>query len=64
LDHPEQAAIMGANGRRLVEETMGLDHFVERVAATIRHEHPVLAGAPIGVASVFDSEMEAAVGRS
>ncbi|HVA89346.1 MAG TPA: glycosyltransferase family 4 protein, partial [Chloroflexota bacterium] len=51
LEHPEQAAIMGANGRRLVEETMGLDHFVERVTATIRQEQPVLAGGPNGEAA-------------
>jgi len=64
LDHPEQAAIMGANGRRLVEETMRLEHFVERVTATVRQEQLDLAGPPIGAAPRLDSEMEAAIGRS
>ncbi len=35
LDNPEQARKMGANGRRLLEETMGLDVFTVRVAAVI-----------------------------
>ncbi len=35
LEHPEQARIMGANGRRLIEEAMGLDQFVARLAALI-----------------------------
>ena len=39
LEQPEQARIMGANGRRLVEETMGLDHFTERLAALIAGKH-------------------------
>jgi len=35
LAHPEQARLMGLNGRRLVEETMGLDLFTARLAALI-----------------------------
>lgn len=47
LDHPEQASAMGANGRRLIEETMGLDHFTARVAAIVTG-----AGmAPIGLST-------------
>jgi hypothetical protein len=38
LDHPEEAARMGANGRRLVEQHMNLDLFTERVAAIVRGE--------------------------
>lgn len=38
LDHPDQAARMGANGRRLVETHMNLDLFVERVAALLSGE--------------------------
>ena len=33
LDHPTVAATLGENGRRLIEEVMGLDAFVARVAA-------------------------------
>jgi glycosyltransferase involved in cell wall biosynthesis len=36
LDHPEKAAEMGANGRRIIETSMSLDHYVRRVAAVIR----------------------------
>lgn len=35
LEHSEQARIMGQNGRRLIEETMGLDQFTVRLAALI-----------------------------
>jgi glycosyltransferase involved in cell wall biosynthesis len=35
LSHPEQARVMGANGRRLVEESMGLDHFAARIGALV-----------------------------
>jgi glycosyltransferase involved in cell wall biosynthesis len=61
LDHPEQAAIMGANGRRLVEETMGLNHFVDRVTATIRQEQQALVGAPTEAAPSFGSDVEASL---
>jgi glycosyltransferase involved in cell wall biosynthesis len=35
LEHPEQAHVMGSNGRRLIEEAMGLDQFTSRVAALV-----------------------------
>ncbi len=35
LAHPEQARLMGANGRQLIEETMGLDLFTARLAGLI-----------------------------
>jgi glycosyltransferase involved in cell wall biosynthesis len=38
LDHPDEAARMGANGRRLVEQHMNLDQFTARVAAIVRGE--------------------------
>lgn len=38
VEHPEQAQAMGANGRRLIEETMGLDHFTVRLATLITGE--------------------------
>jgi glycosyltransferase involved in cell wall biosynthesis len=51
LTHPDQAQTMGANGRRLIEEAMGLDHFVARVAGLIRREPaspvPASAGAAV-----------------
>ncbi len=40
LEHPDQARAMGANGRRLVAQTMGLDHFTARLAAIIRGDAP------------------------
>jgi glycosyltransferase involved in cell wall biosynthesis len=61
LDHPEQATIMGANGRRLVEETMGLDHFVERVTAAIRQEQVVPASVPTEMISALDADVAAAL---
>ncbi|HEU5087293.1 MAG TPA: glycosyltransferase family 4 protein [Roseiflexaceae bacterium] len=36
LAHPDEAARMGANGRRLIEQTMGLDHYVMRLAESVR----------------------------
>lgn len=41
LEHPEQARIMGENGRRMIVETMGLDDFVARLAPLIRGDSPV-----------------------
>lgn len=38
LANPQVAEQMGANGRRLIEQTMGLDHFAARVAALVRGE--------------------------
>ncbi len=35
LRRPEEVATMGENGRRMVEETMGLEDFVDRVTAII-----------------------------
>jgi glycosyltransferase involved in cell wall biosynthesis len=32
LSHPEEAARLGANGRKLVESEMNLDHYVQRLA--------------------------------
>lgn len=61
LDHPKQAATMGANGRRLIEETMGLDHFVERVTAAIRQEQPALAGAPTEAVPSCSPDVEVAL---
>jgi glycosyltransferase involved in cell wall biosynthesis len=46
LQHPEQAAAMGTNGRRLVQETMGLDHFVKRVAGLVRGARPTPVSTP------------------
>lgn len=36
LEHPEQAREMGANGRKLIEETMNLDQFTGRVSTILR----------------------------
>jgi glycosyltransferase involved in cell wall biosynthesis len=46
LGHPEQAAAMGAGGRRLVEQWMDLDRFVRRVAAVVQGEPERLPGRP------------------
>lgn len=35
VGHPEQAREMGANGRRLIKETMSLDQFTDRIIAFI-----------------------------
>ena len=43
IEHPDQARMMGANGRRLVKETMSLDQFTERLSALI-------SGAPAAAA--------------
>jgi len=40
LEHPDEARAMGANGRRVIEETMGLDLFTRRMAAVIAGERP------------------------
>lgn len=40
LDHPAEAARMGAAGRRVVEQWMSLDHFVARVVAAVRGREP------------------------
>jgi glycosyltransferase involved in cell wall biosynthesis len=32
LSHPEEAVRLGANGRKLVERQMNLDHYVQRLA--------------------------------
>jgi glycosyltransferase involved in cell wall biosynthesis len=40
IEHPDQARIMGRNGRRLIEETMGLDHFTARLATIIAGVQP------------------------
>jgi glycosyltransferase involved in cell wall biosynthesis len=39
LDHPEHAREMGANGRRLIEETMNLDQFTARIMAIVREAY-------------------------
>lgn len=44
VEHPEQARAMGANGRRLIEETMGLDHFTTRVVALVMGKQVASAG--------------------
>jgi len=44
LVHPDQARAMGANGRRLVEQTMGLDHFTARMAVIIRGDATAAQG--------------------
>src|SRR5262249_38725202 len=36
LSHPEEAARLGANGRRLIECQMNLDLYVERLAGVLR----------------------------
>ncbi len=36
LTHPDQAALMGRQGRALVERAMGLDHFTRRVTDIVR----------------------------
>lgn len=61
LHHPEQAAMMGANGRRLIEETMGLDHFVERVTATLLREKLAASDLPAEADPSFGSDVEVAV---
>ena len=45
LDHPDEAAMMGVNGRRLIEEAMSLDHFVVRIAGLVEMEPPAPAPA-------------------
>ena len=40
IEHPDQARIMGRNGRQLIEETMGLDHFTARLATIIPGVQP------------------------
>ena len=35
LEHPEEARRIGASGRRMVEQTMGIDPFTRRMAAII-----------------------------
>jgi glycosyltransferase involved in cell wall biosynthesis len=37
LEHPEVAAQMGANGRRLASETMTVDLFAQRIGALVRN---------------------------
>jgi len=59
LMHPEQAAMMGANGRRLVEETMDLDHFVQRVATLVDCPRPRAAYQAGESALSLDSELQA-----
>ncbi len=49
LEHPEQARAMGANGRRVIEETMGLDLFTRRMAAVIAGEPPAAAATEEGL---------------
>jgi glycosyltransferase involved in cell wall biosynthesis len=36
--HPEQAAAMGANGRRLAAESMSVSLFASRIGALVRGE--------------------------
>jgi hypothetical protein len=52
LDHPDEAAAMGAAGRRMVETHMNLDVFVERVSALLdgrtQPSPPLLAGEGAG----------------
>jgi len=45
LEHPEEARALGANGRRVIEETMGLDLFARRMAAVIAGERPAVMAA-------------------
>ena len=45
LAHPEEAERMGRAGRALAEERHTLTGYVERLAATLRGEPLVLAGA-------------------
>ncbi|MGH2347585.1 MAG: glycosyltransferase family 4 protein [Chloroflexota bacterium] len=61
LRHPDQAAAMGANGRRLVEETMDLDRFVERVAALVGRMPSALADTPVAATPSVDPELQALV---
>lgn len=44
LERPEEAARMGAAGRRVVERWMSLDHFVARVAAAVRGQEARAGG--------------------
>lgn len=64
LMHPEQAAMMGANGRRLVEETMDLDHFVQRVATLVDRPRPRAARQACESALSLDPELQAAAPSS
>jgi glycosyltransferase involved in cell wall biosynthesis len=50
LTHPEEVQLMGANGRRLIERAMGLDHFVARVADLMGVEPAASVPAPAGSA--------------
>lgn len=52
LEHPERANEMGANGRRVIEETMSLDHFTDRLTALITGEHGSARLQSAGVAGV------------
>jgi glycosyltransferase involved in cell wall biosynthesis len=51
LDHPEEAARMGAAGRRVVERWMSLDHFVARVVAAVHGREAPISGEPAPVAA-------------
>lgn len=46
IEHPEQARQMGANGRRLIEETMNLDQFTTRIALIVREAYISAPSAP------------------
>jgi len=43
---PEEAARIGRNARRFIEEKASLDHFVERVAETVRAAYAARNGMP------------------
>ncbi len=53
LEHPAEAARMGAAGRRVVERWMSLDHFVARVVAAVHGRGPEADDAEPAVARAF-----------
>jgi len=54
LEHPDYARELGMNGRKVIEETMSLDHFTQRLSALIRGESQ--PAAPAVGSSRSDSE--------
>jgi glycosyltransferase involved in cell wall biosynthesis len=50
IEHPEHARVMGANGRRLMQETMNLDQFTDRIATILRDTYARVPSTPQSLA--------------
>jgi glycosyltransferase involved in cell wall biosynthesis len=59
LDHPDVAAELGRNGRRVVEALFGLDAFTARFAAVIRGEQAPLVAPGEALPASSDAEVRA-----